>query len=107
MDEIPLFVRIAIPTTVEPLRGRLSTSPPYGAITSFRITRQVVNDVQRARLLIDPSLTFNMFMHLSVGRVARAICEHNDRYQQWVRETINEHDELARTLQLERERGLG
>lgn len=56
-------------------------------MTTFRAPWDVVDAVDRARRLIDPSMSRALFVRLAVQRVAEAINTHNDEF---LRGAVNE-----------------
>lgn len=80
MEEVPLRVSIVVPSNIPELRGRHATTPPHGCMTTFRAPWEVVDEIDRARKLIDPSMSRGLFVRLAAQRVAEAINRHNDSY---------------------------
>lgn len=80
MEELPLRVTIIIPTDAPELRGRYSTSPPYGFLVSSRMPHAVIEAIDKARALIDPNMSRSLFIRLSSAKVAEAIVEHHHEY---------------------------
>ena len=76
MELIPKTVLVTVPVNIPELRGRHSTTPPHGVVTSFRSPTQTLEEVDKARNLIDPLMSRALFMRLSVHSVALAINEH-------------------------------
>jgi hypothetical protein len=89
MDDVPLHVTILIPSSVARLRGRFSTTFPYGALMSVRLPHAAIEAIDRARKLADPDLSRSLFIRMAAVRMAEAIIEHHDAY---LRTTSNERD---------------
>ncbi len=80
MDPIPLRVTIVVPSNIPELRGRHATTPPHGVMATFRVPHDVMATVDRAKDILDPSMTRGLFVRLCAQRVAEAIIKHYDEY---------------------------
>lgn len=80
MDKIPAQVTVLIPTSAGNLKGRYSTSFPYGALVSLRLPHISIEAIDQARKLIDANLSRGMFMRMAAVRIAEAIITHNEQY---------------------------
>lgn len=78
MDIVPKTVVVAVPVNVPELRGRHSTTPPHGVVTSFRAPHKTMEAVDLAISRISPSMSRALFLRLVVENCATAINQHFD-----------------------------
>ena len=90
MDLIPKTVVVTVPVNIPELRGRHATTPPYGAVTSFRAPTETLIAIDAAIAKIDPSMSRGLFMRLAVTGVANAINTYFDNMRQQAKELTDE-----------------
>jgi len=82
MDLTPKTVVITVPVNIPELRGRHSTTPPHGVVTSFRAPTSTMAAVDKAIALIDSTMSRGLFMRLVVDSAASAIISYVDEIRQ-------------------------
>ena len=73
MDIIPKNILVAVPESAPELRGRHSTSPPHGYVSSFRAPTETIAAVDLAIKRLNSGLSRNLFIRLAVRNMATAI----------------------------------
>jgi hypothetical protein len=94
MDRIPLTIRVTVPENIPELRGRHSTSKPFGTIVTVRTTERDMELIDKARDIIDPTMSRGLFIRQAVVRVAIALIKHHEEYVKHIhaKEVTNERE---------------
>lgn len=90
MDRIPTRVTIVCPSNIPELRGRHSTYSPGSYMATFRVPDDVMAKIDRAKDILDPSMSRGLFVRLVAQRVAEAIIKHYDEWVEAAKDKTNE-----------------
>jgi hypothetical protein len=89
MDIVPKTVVVAVPVNIPELRGRHATTPPHGVVTTIRMPKETLQEVDLAISHVDPAMSRGLYIRLVALNVARAI---NEYYAELRRRTLEIED---------------